>query len=81
MTHKWGKHVIVSIAVIVIVSFAIQPAIAGSGNGSGKASDQLSPTWRVLVYLDGDNNLDTTLGGEEVGVVETDLLELMEVGS
>ena len=81
MTHEWGKRVIVTFAVIVMVSFAVQPVIAGSENGSGKANHNLSPTWRVLVYLDGDNNLDTTLGGEEVGVVETDLLELMEVGS
>ncbi|MCJ7561585.1 MAG: clostripain-related cysteine peptidase [Thermoplasmata archaeon] len=68
-------------AIIVFAAFVAQPVIAGSEIVSNSDKDQLTPTWRVLVYLDGDNNLDTTLGGEEVGVVETDLLELMEVGS
>jgi hypothetical protein len=70
------RRVLMTFAIVCAAAFAAQPVFA-----SKTVDEQLTPTWRVLVYLDGDNNLDTVLGGEEVGVVETDLLELMAVGS
>ena len=48
---------------------------------SANVPDDVKPTWLVLVYLDGDNNLDVTLGSNEVSVVQEDLNELMAVGS
>jgi hypothetical protein len=81
MRRNHRQHVLMFCAIAAVAAFAAQPVIAGSEMESMKVDDQLTPTWRVLVYLDGDNNLDTVLGGEEVGVVETDLLELMAVGS
>jgi hypothetical protein len=81
MRTRIKRHFLTFCAVVVVAAFAAQPAIAGNEMASKKVDEQLTPTWRVLVYLDGDNNLDTVLGGEETGVVETDLLELMAVGS
>jgi hypothetical protein len=79
MRGEYRQRLLVYSAIVVFAAFVAQPVIAGSEMASN--NNKLTPTWRVLVYLDGDNNLDTVLGGEEVGVVETDLLELMEVGS
>jgi hypothetical protein len=79
--RKYRQHLLMFCSIVAVAALAAQPVIAGSEMGSKNGDDQLSPTWRVLVYLDGDNNLDVVLGGDEVGVVETDLLELMAVGS
>jgi hypothetical protein len=81
MRRECRRRVLMFCSMITIALLAAQPVIAGNEMGAKKGNDQLPPTWRVLVYLDGDNNLDVTLGGEEAGVVETDLLELMAVGS
>jgi hypothetical protein len=81
MRRECKRHFLMFCSILAVAVLAAQPVIAGSETGSKKGHNQLSPTWRVLVYLDGDNNLDTILGSDEVGVVETDLLELMVVGS
>lgn len=81
MMRKCRQHLLMFCSIVAVAALAAQPVIAGSEMGSKNGNNQQSPTWRVLVYLDGDNNLDTVLGGDEVGVVETDLLELMAVGS
>ncbi|HUU07105.1 MAG TPA: clostripain-related cysteine peptidase [Thermoplasmata archaeon] len=81
MRRECKRHILVFCSIMAVAVLAAQPVIAGSDMGSKMGKEQLSPTWRVLVYLDGDNNLDTILGSDEVGVVETDLLELMAVGS
>jgi hypothetical protein len=63
-------------ATLILAVLVVQPVLA-----SANVSDDVKPTWLVLVYLDGDNNLDVTLGSSEVGVVQEDLNELMRVGS
>ncbi len=81
MKGKYKQHLLMFCSIAAVAALATQPVIAGSEMDSEDIDDQLTPNWRVLVYLDGDNNLDTVLGGNEVGVVETDLLELEAVGS
>ena len=66
-------------AILILAVLVVQPLLA-CGNVLDNDDDGL-PTWLVLVYLDGDNNLDVTLGSSEVGVVQEDLNELMRVGS
>lgn len=81
MSRKLREQFVMACSIVVFGVFAVQPVIASGEYASEMGPAQLAPTWRVLVYLDGDNNLDTVLGGEETGVVETDLQELMTVGS
>lgn len=63
---------------VTLLGLMLVPSAFASAAGPGPAG---TPTWLVMVYLDADNNLDTVLGGSELGVVETDLSELMAVGS
>ena len=69
----------IKFAAVALLGFLMAPSAFAAADALGEMSP--SPTWRVLVYLDGDNNLDMVLGGSDVGVVETDLNELMAVGS
>ena len=65
-------------AAVALLGLLLVPSTSVLAAGSGSNA---APTWLVMVYLDADNNLDTVLGGSELGVVETDLSELMVVGS
>jgi hypothetical protein len=65
-------------AILAIVCAAL---VTGASSLTIGGKTEPGPTWKVLVYLVGDNSLDTVLGGDELGVVETDLAELMAVGT
>lgn len=68
-------------AIALIGILLMQPVVVGEAILSNDVQNDAAPAWLVLVYLDGDNNLDVTLGSSEVGVVQGDLDELMKVGS
>ena len=63
---------VVLFATLIAASVLALPAAAAPRD---------APAWRVLVYLDADNNLDVYAGAHPLGIVQVDLDELMAVGS
>lgn len=74
MRRTLGLGMAVLLAAIMLV------ASAASGEPKGPKADP-RPSWRVLVYLDADNNLDVYAGAHHQEIVQVDLDELMAVGS
>lgn len=69
-----AKALIVSvIALTMIVGMLAMPL--------GKAAPPSKASWRYILYLDADNNLDVSTGAHHESVVESDFEELMSVGS
>jgi hypothetical protein len=66
-----------TIAIIVAV-FAISSMMVLPNAG---AQHQAQHKWLFLLYLDADNSLDVNAGAHNVPVVQSDLDELMSVGS
>ncbi len=64
--------------VWVIAAMVALAAIVSSPTATAK-SDR--PAWAYLLYLDADNSLDVNAGAHHVPVVQSDLDELMSVGS
>jgi hypothetical protein len=61
------------VAVFAISSMFVLPSTAAPNQGQHK--------WMFLLYLDADNSLDVNAGSHHVPVVQSDLDELMSVGS
>ena len=62
---------ILAVLLVVAAVLTVPPA----------AAKDAQPTWAYLVYLDADNSLDVNAGAHHVPVVQSDLDELMSVGS
>jgi len=65
-------------AAIIVAVFAISSMLVLPNAG---AQDQAQQKWLFLLYLDADNSLDVSTGAHHVSVVQSDLDELMSVGS
>lgn len=65
-------------AAIIVAVFAISSMLALPNAG---AEDHTHHKWLFLVYLNADNSLDVNAGAHHVPVVQSDLNELMSVGS
>jgi Clostripain family len=61
------------VAVFAISSMFVLPNAGAQGHGQNK--------WLFLLYLDADNSLDVNAGAHNVPVVQSDLDELMSIGS
>lgn len=61
------------LAALVVAAALLVSTSAGSS--------KVRPTWAYLVYLDADNSLDVSAGAHHEPVVQSDLDELMSVGS
>ncbi len=68
--RRWVAFVLA--ALLFAAAIVSMPAVT-AGNSR--------PEWAYLVYLDADNSLDVYAGAHHVPVVESDLNELMSVGS
>lgn len=64
--------------VWVIAALLVVAAIVSVPAASAKDE---RPAWAYLLYLDADNSLDVSAGAHHVPVVQSDLDELMSVGS
>lgn len=62
------------LCLLIAVSISALPSVT-----AGRAPSQ--PKWLELIYLDADNSLDVSAGPHHVPVVQSDLDELMSVGS
>jgi hypothetical protein len=65
-------------AAIIVAVFAISSMFVLPSAG---AQHQAQQKWLFLLYLDADNSLDVNAGAHHVPVVQSDLDELMSVGS
>ena len=65
-------------AAIIVAVFAISSMMVLPNAG---AQHQAQHKWLFLLYLDADNSLDVNAGAHNVPVVQSDLDELMSVGS
>ncbi len=61
------------IATVVLMAAIV--AVPGTNAKNGR------PAWAYVLYLDADNSLDVSAGAHHVPVVQSDLNELMSVGS
>jgi len=61
---------VIAAAVVLAAIVSVPGAVAKNG-----------PAWAYLLYLDADNSLDVNAGAHHVPVVQSDLDELMSVGS
>lgn len=64
--------------VWVIAAALLASAVVSVPGANAKAG---GPAWAYLLYLDADNSLDANAGAHHVPVVQSDLDELMSVGS
>lgn len=64
--------------VWVIAAVLLAAAVVSIPGAGAKAS---GPAWAYLLYLDADNSLDVNAGAHHIPVVQSDLDELMSVGS
>ncbi len=64
--------------VWVIAALVVAAAIVSVPSASAKS---VRPAWALLLYLDADNSLDANAGAHHIPVVQSDLDELMSVGS
>ena len=62
----------------LVVIFAVLLSI---GTFGGMARGETVPEWKVLIYLDADNNLDIEAGLQHEEIYQIDMDELMAVGS
>ncbi len=67
-----GRLVWVIAAMVALAAIVSIPAATAKND---------RPTWAYLLYLDADNSLDVNAGAHHVPVVQSDLDELMSVGS
>ncbi len=65
------------------VAFVLAALVLGAAIVSLPAATATSsrPAWAYLLYLDADNSLDVNAGAHHVPIVQSDLDELMSVGS
>lgn len=63
---------------LVLAALLFAAAFVTVPRATAKAAQ---PAWAYLVYLDADNSLDVNAGAHHVPVVQSDLDELMSVGS
>lgn len=63
---------------LVLAALMVATAIVSVPAASAKNA---RPNWAYLLYLDADNSLDVSAGAHHVPVVQSDLDELMSVGS
>ncbi|MFP4497497.1 MAG: clostripain-related cysteine peptidase [Vulcanimicrobiota bacterium] len=64
---------ILSIIVLVLLTMGLIVGCGGGGGGSTDGSTNTTAKWTYMVYLDGDNNLETA--------AYYDIFEMQEVGS
>ncbi len=67
------RRVAFVLAALLVVAAVVTVPLATAKNAG--------PAWAYLVYLDADNSLDVYAGAHHVPVVQSDLDELMSVGS
>ncbi len=63
---------------LVLAALLVAAAIVSVPTATAKDPH---PTWAYLLYLDADNSLDVNAGAHHIPVVQSDLDELMSVGS
>ncbi len=68
------KGRLVWVIAVVLLAAAIVSVPGAKAKTSG-------PSWAYLLYLDADNSLDVNAGAHHIPVVQSDLDELMSVGS
>jgi hypothetical protein len=73
-----GQMKLKTTAAIIVAVFAVSSMLALPNSG---AQGQPHHNWLFLLYLDADNSLDVNAGAHHVPVVQSDLDELMSVGS
>ncbi len=65
--------------LVWVIAVVLLAAAVVSVPGAGAKSP--GPAWAYLLYLDADNSLDANAGAHHIPVVQSDLDELMSVGS
>lgn len=75
------RRMVLAVAVVALFAATVFALPANGVVGPSKDAVSSHAKWLYLLYLDADNSLDANAGAHHVPVVQSDLDELMSVGS